>query len=144
MPVSFSKLSAVARWLKDHPVITLITILGSILGYIKGVPPAWNAATQIAGIPECLTYGNVYHHSQGRFENNGMKWTEYGDWKDIDIIKFEEIHRDRNYIILRNLTARAGPKTNSNLIVRIPVCGGTVQWSIPNPQQWTDLYTVWR
>jgi hypothetical protein len=140
MAISFSRVRAFIRWLKANPLITLLGIVATLFGVLKGAPPAWNATTQMIGSPNCLTYGNLYHYPTGFFQRTEINWTEHGD--DGAIMKFRELHRDREYIVLLNLTQRAG--RNSPMILRIPVCGGTMQWSYENPQQWIDLYNVWR
>jgi hypothetical protein len=139
--ISYQRIRVFSRWLKANPIVTLLGILATMFGVVKGAPPAWSAVTEILGIPHCLTYSSVYHHSAGRFEkSSGDTWIEQGQ-KD-DVYNFTETHRDRNYIILRNTTPRVG--RNATMILRIPVCGGPMQWTYQNPQQWVDLYEVWR
>lgn len=135
---SIPRLKVFTRWLKANPIIGLLGVAGTIFGVVKGAPPAWDATTQILGIPRCLTYASVYYYPSGRFEKDGLNWVEHGD----TTFTFREIHRDRNNIVLLNTTPRAGRQ--SAMILRIPVCSGTAQWSYQNPQQWIDLYETWR
>jgi hypothetical protein len=138
--ISYQRIRVFARWLKANPIVTLLGILATIFGVLKGAPPAWSAVTEILGVPRCLTYSSIYYYSSGRFEkSSGDTWIEHGD----AVFTFKETHRDRNYIILLNTTPRAGPK--ARMILRIPVCGGRLQWTYENYSgYWTNLYEVWR
>ena len=133
-------IGAIAGWLKDNPILSIAAALVTLLGLIKAVPPAWDAGTQILDIPSCVTYAPVYSYSSGRFSQNGEKWVE--NIKGTDTFDFKMAHRDRDYIFLLNLTPRVGYDTD--MLVRLPVCGGTAQWTLENPEHWTDLYQVWR
>jgi hypothetical protein len=133
-------MSAVVDWVKRNPIYSLIGAAGTVAGFVAGVPPAWQALSQLLGIPECITYSNVYYYYNGHFKNNGQKWIEYQP--DVQLT-FQEMYRNRDYITLINQTPRADPRWQS-MLVRLPVCGGNAQWTYENPQQWVDLYDVTR
>lgn len=131
------------QWIKNNPLYSLIGALGTILGFIAGVPPAWHAISETFGIPECFRYSDVYYYYDGHFRHLKQAehdWTEYQQTMKLD---FEELHRDRSYILLHNLTPRTDPRWQS-MLVRLPVCDGAAQWTYENPEQWTDMYQVIR
>jgi hypothetical protein len=127
---SSPRLMAIARWLKANPIVTIIGVVGTIFGVVKGAPPAWRAAMEMLGLPDCLTYSSVYHYPDGVFRVGDGGWIENND--DGNVYRFKESYRNRNYIVLLNTTPRQGRR--SSMILRIPVCGGTAQWTYENPQ----------
>lgn len=132
-------LSKVFLWLKENPLIGLAGVVGPVLGLIVAVPNAWDAATSIAGLPACVFYSKVYYYDDGHFKDLGAgNWVEYQPHAQL---KFEEITRNRTYINLKNLTPREDPRWAS-MLVRLPSCGGTAQWTYENPEAWTDLFQV--
>lgn len=132
------KLRIFVRWLRSHPLIVLFGVFSTVVGILKGLMPALEAFTAVLGVPACFSYADKYTYSTGHFQRDGKHWTEVNEAE----YRFVETHRDRNYIILLNITPRVGnPPT---MILRIPVCGGTLQWTYQNPQRWIDLYEVWR
>ena len=135
--LSFEHVRAGTRWLKSHPIFVFLGIGATVFGFVNGGYTITETMTKIVGVPECLTYAKVYRHATGLFDDNGTLWIEHPQQ-----IQFRESHRDRTYIYLVNLTPREGRQ--STMLVRLPACGGTAQWSYQNPQQWVDLYDVWR
>lgn len=136
------RIAALIRKLRSHPGMTVLTVLATVIGLIKGIPPAWGAISEWCGVPYCLSYGRTYNYPTGKFSKVlEHRWIEYGG----TVFYFNEIHRDRNFIVLLNDTPREErPLGDQTMIVRLPVCGGTAQWSYQNPAGWTDLYEVWR
>ena len=129
----------VLLWVKDNPLIGVAGVVGPILALIVAVPNAWDAATNIAGLPTCVFYANVYYYNDGHFKDvGGGNWVEYQPHAQL---KFEEIVRNRDYINLKNLTPREDPRWAS-MLVRLPSCGGTAQWTYENPEAWTNLFQV--
>jgi hypothetical protein len=133
-------ISALIEWVKRNPISSLIGSAGTIVGFVAGVPPAWQAASQMLRIPECATYSNVYYYYDGHFRNDGREWIEY---QPKEQHTFKEMYRNRNYITLINQTPRKDPRWQS-MLVRLPVCGGSAQWTYQNPEHWNDLYNVTR
>jgi hypothetical protein len=69
-------------------------------------------------------------------------WIEASKVIDDHRSVFTEDGRDRAFVFLFD-PARSRPGDEYNpLRLRIPICGGSVQWSFINPQEWTNLYTV--
>lgn len=132
-------LGKIILWVQKNPLIGLVGVVGPVLGLIVAVPNAWNAATNIAGLPACVFYPKVYYYNNGHFKDIGG-----GNWVEYQIqarFKFVEIARNRDYINLKNLTRRTDPRWES-MLVRLPSCGGTAQWTYENPEAWTDLFQV--
>jgi hypothetical protein len=139
MPV-LAWLRTALGWIKNNPIWSLVGGAASILGLVAGVPPAWLAVSQALNIPSCVTYSNIYYDSYSHFKKESNNWTEYQvDTKYL----FRELSRSRDYIILLNLTPREDPRW-ATMLVRLPVCGGTAQWTYENPENWVDLTTVFR
>jgi hypothetical protein len=134
-------LDGIVEWLKKNPIYTAIGVLGTVFGFIKGIPPAWTAISETFGIPECVTVSDRYYYYSGHFTNTRPDtWVEF---QPAAKLNFLEINRNRNYVILLNKTPRADPRWES-MLVRLPICGGTAQWTYENPQQWVDLFDVAR
>jgi hypothetical protein len=133
-------ISALIDWVKRNPIYSLIGTAGTVAGFVAGVPPAWQATSQMLHIPECATYSNIYYYYDGHFRNNGRNWIEY---QPTERLIFKEMYRNRDYITLINQTPREDPRWQS-ILVRLPVCGGSAQWTYQNPQHWVNLYNVTR
>jgi hypothetical protein len=88
----------------------------------------------------CGTYADIYYDSNGHFKNENKKWTEY---QPTVKLLFDELNRERDYITLINRSPREDPRWAS-MLVRLPVCEGTAQWTYQNPQVWVDLFPVFR
>jgi hypothetical protein len=140
--INSARLRAIARWLKSHPVVAILGVIATVFGVIKGAPAAWSVTMHAVGLPDCITYSKTYRHAGGYFALENGEWIEYPSFRGKEHFKFREVRRDPEYVYLLNLTPRAGRA--STMLLRFPVCGGTAQWTYQNPQQWTDLYTVWR
>jgi len=138
----FKKLGRAARWLRSNPFITLAGVLGTVFGLIVAAYNFANVGLALVGLPSCLTYADVYRHATGYFQKDGEKWIEHPPFDGRRHFTFRETHRDRDYIYLLNETPRAGPQ--NTMLLRLPTCGGEAQWSYQNPQQWTNLYQIWR
>jgi hypothetical protein len=133
-------LRSAVRWIKNNPVYGLGGIAASTLGLIAGIPPAWLAISQTFNIPVCGSYGRIYYDSNGHFKNENNKWTEY---QPTVKLLFDELNRERDYITLINRSPREDPRWAS-MLVRLPVCEGTAQWTYQNPEMWVDLFPVFR
>ena len=132
------ELRSVVRWVKKNPIYGLVAILAPVLGVVAAVPSAWSAIAEVAGLPKCVFYSDVYYYYGGHFRNNGELWVEY---QPKARLTFQETYRTRDHIVLLNKTPRADPRWES-MLVRLPACGGTAQWTYENPQQWIDLFEV--
>jgi hypothetical protein len=139
MPI-ISGVRTTVRWVKNNPIWSLVGGAASILGLVAGVPPACLAISQALNIPSCVTYSNTYYDSYGHFKKENDNWTEY---QANAKLLFAEFSRMRDYITLLNLSPRADPRW-ATMLVRLPVRGGTAQWTYQNPENWVDLTTVFR
>jgi hypothetical protein len=135
-----AKLRMAIRWIRRNPLYGIIAVAAPVLGAVTAIPQAWPALASIAGVPNCLSYSDIYYFHNGHFLNASVRWVEYQ--KNVQIT-FQEMYRNRDYIVLINKTPRNDPRWES-MLVRLPVCGGTAQWTYENPQQWIDLYTISR
>jgi len=133
-------LRTAVHWIKNNPIYSLVGIAASILGLIAGIPPAWLAISQAFNIPVCGSYAKIYYDSNGHFKNENEKWTEY---QPTVKLLFDELNREREYITLINRSPREDPRWAS-MLVRLPVCEGTAQWTYQNPEIWVDLFPVFR
>lgn len=142
------QLSSITSWIKSNPLIVLI---GAVAGVVA---PISSAVTQAGGVvtpvlkvldlPDCLSYADVYRsaHSLFREEPGGM-WREYPPDGGAVRYEFREVRRTRDYIEIRNLTARPDMQWET-MLVRLPVCGGESTWSVGVPERWTNLFSVWQ
>jgi transcriptional regulator with XRE-family HTH domain len=81
---------------------------------------------------------DCYVHPNGRFTREGLLWNEYGNDKPGGAIyTFKELRRDDEHIYLFDEVRRRDP--GRPMYLRIPIGGGTAQWSFPNPITWKDL-----
>lgn len=128
-------------WLKRNPVYGLIVMLVPVVGFLSSLPGALSFVAQVSGRPSpCWTYSDVYYYAGGHFRNTGGgTWMEY---QPAAKMTFQEFSRDRNYITLLNKTPRTVDPRWASMLVRLPVCGGTAQWTEEDPQSWVDLYQV--
>jgi hypothetical protein len=127
-------------WIKKHPLYALAALLAPVVGMVADIPAAWAGFTAMVGLPPCVTYSSTYYYSSGHFSDTGGAWTEHHRGGRF---QFSEMNRDANYITLINRTPRVDPRWEE-MLVRLPVCGGTAQWAYQNPLAWTDLYPVSR
>ena len=85
---------------------------------------------------------NRYNHPTGYFQRQkDGKWKEYPAYKSSKYHIFEEMTRDHEYIYLKDTKRRRDP--GRPMLLRIPITGGTAQWSYPNPLKWSDFTIVW-
>ena len=135
--LSFSK---IVSWVKENPIYGLAAALAPIVGLLAGLSGAMSSVAQVLGRPPCWTYSDVYYYYNGHFRNMEDKWVEF---QPRTKMIFNEISRNQAYIILLNKTPRDDPRWES-MLVRLPVCGGTAQWTEENPERWSDLFQVTR
>ncbi|MEK7153976.1 MAG: hypothetical protein AAB792_00255 [Patescibacteria group bacterium] len=85
---------------------------------------------------------NKYNHPTGYFQRQkDREWKEYPVYKKGKHHVFEEMTRDKEYIYLKDLKRRRDP--GRPMLLRLPINGGTAQWSYPNPLKWEDFTIVW-
>lgn len=95
-------------------------------------------ATTDLSAKECAS--TVYSGMNGsRWEQNSVGWTELREDGSV-FAQFEEFSRDAQFIYLRDRNRRNAE--GSTLQVRIPACGGVIQWTWGNPLTWNDVTIV--
>jgi hypothetical protein len=128
-------------WIKDHPVVVVIGVIGTIAAIFKAAPDVWEYVTRILDIPTCIAYADVYYITTGSFsKKDGNHWIETNN--SGKFADFKETHRTREYIHLLNVTPREG--NTHPMIIRIPACGGIISWTYENPIRWQDLTHTWK
>jgi len=85
---------------------------------------------------------DVYIHPSGSFERQGEVWVEYPPYAKDRNFRFKEARRDDQYILIYDETRHKENDPVRVLYLRIPIAGGMLQWSYPNPFEWKDLYPV--
>ena len=89
-----------------------------------------------SGIPAA----NVYIHPNGRFQKKGDIWKEHRNDAPDKPFTFKELWRDHEYIYLCDETRLREP--GHPMLFRIPILGGTAQWTFPDPIEWEDCLIV--
>lgn len=140
--------SRYASLIRDHPVVVYLSLVTMVIGLATSIPTAFGAVSDALGISRCLSLSGTYQMAGGTFTKRGRFWSEVtGSGATFE---FEEFRRDRDYIYLKNLTPRVslssydGDDRSKLMWVRIPLCGGMLQWSYENPIMWTDLGPIRR
>jgi len=87
-----------------------------------------------------VAIASEYWHGAGSFRKEGDRWVEYPALPDGRHFVFTELVRDDKHLYLVDTTRMRDLR--SAMYVRIPVAGGVVQWSFPNPLSWEDLCVV--
>jgi len=90
-------------------------------------------------MPLAVQTSNTYVHPNGRFQKEGAFWKEYRRDSPRPFV-FKELRVDHEYIYLYDETRRRDP--GRPMYFRIPIGGGTAQWTFPNPMQWEDVMIV--
>jgi hypothetical protein len=80
----------------------------------------------------------------GAFKKEGDQWVEYPPYGPGQHSIFQEQTRDASYIYLVDPSRQKPGDSNNAMLVRLPLNGGTAQWSYQNPLQWTDFTIVRR
>ncbi|MDN3621628.1 hypothetical protein [Methylobacterium isbiliense] len=106
-------------------------------------PAAWVGMTRFLGRPYCLSYSDVYMYPGGAFQRRGEDWIEVPTYRNVDVSYFDEIERTTDYIYIVNAPSRSNTKVSA-ITIRLPVCGGTAQVTVPSADDWIDTHTVWR
>ena len=94
------------------------------------------------GLPNCLTYADVYNKPGSYFKKEGNVWREH--FPDGSQFEFKEVRRTPENIDLLNLTPRPDERDWRTLIVRLPVCGGSAKIILGIPERQLNLAEVWR
>ena len=136
-------LTTYLNWAKPSLLALLVGVLTTIFSLIGAASNAVPVILKTLNLPECLTYADAYGGTQSDFKKEGNVWREYAPDAVAFQSEFKEIERNRNEILLRNLTRRETADWGT-LVVYLPVCGGTARMSEGKPERWTDLEKVWK
>jgi hypothetical protein len=135
---------------KANPAIVAILFAATLVGGVQQivdipkllVVDAPRAVKEVLGLPDCWSTADEYRHPGGSFLRRGTTWIEEPPYAPGQRHTFEEYKRDRAYIYLVDRSRHPPGDPARVMYFRIPVCGGTAQWSYPNPVSWTDVYEV--
>jgi transcriptional regulator with XRE-family HTH domain len=75
----------------------------------------------------------------GSYRKEGDVWTEYPPYAPGRYNTFKEHGRDDDYIYLVDQSRVKSGDINAPMMVRLPLRGGSGQWSFPNPIEWKDF-----
>lgn len=118
-----------------------VTTASAVFAMVSQAGNAVPIIFRILDLPACR-YSDVYRGTQTDFVKEGSVWREYPVGAVTHRFEFKEIRRDRDEIMLRNLTPRE-TQDWATLTVHIPVCDGTAKMSEGMPEHWTDLQRIW-
>ena len=132
--------TALWNWLGSNRLIVLAGALTTLFGLIISANNVLPVLFKMFDMPDCLSYASVYRLPWSSIKNEGGgNWREY-PWDGTEVaFEFREFQRTRDNIDLLNLTPRAEIPGWKTMLVRLPVCGGTAQWTVSNPEHWVPL-----
>ena len=122
---------------------TFFTVVGTVSTAVPGITSVGSIVFKTLGIPDCLSYADIYRGTQSDFKKEGAVWREYAPEAANYNYEFKEVRRTRDEIILRNMTPRKDVADAASLVVHLPVCGGTVILTEGLPERSTELQQVW-
>jgi DNA-binding winged helix-turn-helix (wHTH) protein len=83
-----------------------------------------------------------FEHANGWFERQADgTWKEFPEYAPGWHFTFQEMTWDDEYLYLSDPSRKLDP--GRPMILRLPIGGGTAQWSYPNPLDWSDFTIVW-
>ena len=138
------KPSGISNWVKSKLLILLVGVLTTAFGLIVSASNAIPVVLKWLNRPDCFTYASVYRTPWSYFQHEGARWREYPPNGSVHRYEFREVDRNRDYILLLNLTERPDIKDWATLMVQLPVCGGTAKMTFGVPEHWFELGQVWR
>lgn len=139
-----------SRWVKPGwlallagALTTFFAIVGTVSTAVPGIANVSSIFLKTFGIPDCLSYADIYRGTQSDFKKEGELWREYAPEAATYNYEFKEIRRTRDEIVLRNMTPRKDVPDSASLVVHLPVCGGTVILTEGLPERATKLEQAW-
>lgn len=78
----------------------------------------------------------------GYFKKQGSRWVEYPPYAPNQFFTFDETGTDGSYIYLVDRSRTKPGDGNNPMMMRLPVRGGSAQWSYQNPVNWIDFTVV--
>ena len=129
-------------WIGTTRLVVLAGALATTFSLIANADKCIPVVLRALDLPDCYSYANVYDKPGSSFRKEDAVWREYPSDGGAPVFTFREIQRTREHIDLLNLTERPNEPDWKNLMVRLPVCGGTARLMFPNRS--LDLAEVWR
>ncbi len=84
----------------------------------------------------------LFNKPTGYFKKQGSLWLEYPPYAPNSYFTFQDKGSDGTYVYLVD-PSRSKPGDPSNgMIMRLPIKGGSAQWSYQNPVSWIDFTVV--
>lgn len=84
----------------------------------------------------------VYRGPGGVWEMTADGWVEHSTSHPGTPFMFEELEHDAQYLYLVDRSRLRKNDPDNPILVRLPIKGGTAQWSWSNPLAWNDLTVV--
>jgi hypothetical protein len=135
-----TSLTDFSSWIGSNRLIVIAGVLTTLFGLIISANNVLPVMFKMFDLPDCLSYATVYRLPWSSIKNEGNgTWREY-PWDGTEVaFEFKEFQRTRQDIDLLNLTPRDEIPGWKTMLVRLPVCGGTAQWTVSNPERWVPL-----
>lgn len=83
-----------------------------------------------------------FNKPSGYFLKQGKFWTEFPPYAPGSNFRFAETVTDKDYVYLVDNSRTKPGNPDNGMIIRLPLQGGSAQWSYQNPLTWTDLTIV--
>jgi hypothetical protein len=84
----------------------------------------------------------VFKKPDGYFKKQGASWVEYPAYALNQFFTFQETGEDGSYIYLSDGSRSKPGSPGNSMIVRLPITGGSADWSYQNPVIWTQFTVV--
>ena len=104
----------------------------------------WGFDWSLVRVP-LVSISPKYSHATGYFSETKENWIEYPPYVTPygkGNFTFIPNGVSGGYLYLVDPTRHLEADPNRPFTLRIPVEGGMIQWSFPNPWRWQDLYVV--
>jgi hypothetical protein len=88
------------------------------------------------------TVAAVYRGPGGYWEKIGNEWSEHSFAHPEAVLHFEPLRQDSDYLYLVDRSRLKDDSPSNPILLRLPIRGGTAQWSWSNPMIWVDLTIV--
>ncbi|MGI4880852.1 MAG: hypothetical protein ACRYG4_25590 [Janthinobacterium lividum] len=84
----------------------------------------------------------LFNKPTGYFKKQGSLWLEFPPYGPNQYFTFRDTGSDGNYVYLVDPTRTKPGDQNNAMIVRLPIRGGSAQWSYQNPVAWIDFTVI--
>ena len=83
-----------------------------------------------------------FNKPSGYFLKEGKIWTEFPSYAPGRHFRFEDAGTDKEYIYMADNSRTKPGEPNNGMLVRLPIQGGSAQWSYQNPMIWSEFTVV--